>query len=62
MKKKLEVTEDQVKADLQNAIMMLQSLAGIIPESIDEDLIFALNMVANNPILMNLLVMAISKV
>lgn len=59
--KKMNISPDQVKQDIQNVITVLQALDTVIPNKIDAELIAALQAVESNDWLLQLLTNALGR-
>ncbi len=57
---KAQVTEDQIKQDIQNTIAVLNALSRVIPGKVDAALVEALQFVEGNELLLTLLTTALN--
>ncbi len=58
----IQITPDQVKADITNVITVLKALDAVIPNKIDTALVEALQAVEGNEILLTLLTQALGRI
>ena len=59
---KLNVTKEQVSADIKNVVAFLKLVDTVMPEQVDETLIAALQGIASNDALLTLLTTALQKI